>query len=382
MAWNEPGRGQDPWGGRRKDAGPPDLDELVRDLQRRLGGLFGGGGGGKGGDGQGASALVLGGVLLVLVWGLFGFYQVDAKERGVVQRFGRFTEITQPGLRWRLPSPIESVTKVDVEGIRSAPLKTQMLTNDENLVRIDLTVQYQVVDPVAFLFNVRDPEVTVMEVAESAIREVTGRTAIDAVLGTESAEGTVATGGREQLVADVSTLIQDTLDAYKVGVAVRSVNIQQALPPDSVQPAFDDVTKAREDRQRLIAEAQAYANDVVPRARGQAARALQEAQGYRDRKVAEASGDASRFTSLLREYQAAPGVTRERLYIETMQQVLGSTAKIVVDSDKGGNMMYLPLDELLKDLRRGGGATANIANTPVTADPDAGRDAARSRGGR
>jgi membrane protease subunit HflK len=380
MAWNEPGKGQDPWGGRRNDAGPPDLDQLVKDLQRRLGGLFGGSGG-RGGDAAGGSVLALGAVLVLLVWGLFGFYQVDAKERGVVQRFGLYTETTEPGLRWRLPWPIESVTKIDVEGIRSAPLKTQMLTNDENLVRIDLTVQYQVIDPVAFLFNVRDPEVTVMEVAESAIREVTGRTGIDAVLGTESAEGVVAGGGREQLVADVASLIQETLDTYKVGVAVRSVNIQQALPPDSVQPAFDDVTKAREDRQRLIAEAQAYANDVVPRARGQAARALQEAQGYRDRKIAEASGDTARFVALLKEYQAAPGVTRERLYIETMQQVLGSTAKVIVDTDKGNNMMYLPLEELIRDMKRSGPVATNNA-PPVTPEAEAARDAARNRGGR
>jgi membrane protease subunit HflK len=380
MAWNEPGRGQDPWGGRRKDAGPPDLDELVRNLQRKLSGLFGGGGGRSG---NGGSATFLMGVLAILVWCLFGFYQVDAKERGVVQRFGRYVEPpTEPGLRWHLPWPIETVTKVDVEGIRSASLKTQMLTNDENLVRVELTVQYRVAEPVAFLFNVRDPETTVVEVSESAIREVVGRTGIDELLGTEAVAGAVAPVGRDQLVVDFTARLQDTLRAYQTGIEVSSVNVQQPLPPEPVQAAFDDVTKAREDRQRLIAEAQAYANDVVPRARGQAARALQEAQGYRERVVAEANGESSRFLALLKEYQNAPGVTRERLYLETMQQVLGNTAKIVIDSEKGGNMMYLPLDELLKDVRRGGANAPSATAQPAQPDPDAAREAARTRGGR
>ena len=360
MAWNEPGGGnnKDPWGG-RGDQGPPDLDEVVKKMQDKLGGLFGGGrkGGGGTSRGGGGPAFAGFGVILgivALVWLASGIYIVDAGKQGVVMRFGAFSQVTPPGPHWRIPYPIEQVEIVDVEqrrfveiGYRSGaagqavvavPREALMLTEDENIVNIQLAVQYQVSDPKKYLFDVRDPDAVLKQVAESVIREVVGKSEMDFVLKE----------GRAQVVGDIKTLMQKTLETYKAGLLVSDVNLQDAQPPEEVQAAFSDAIRAREDKERLKNEAEAYANDVIPRARGAAARKIQEANGYKESLIAKAEGEASRFTQLLSEYRKAPEVTRKRLYLETMESVLGKTGKVVVDSDSTGNLMYLPLDQLLK----------------------------------
>jgi modulator of FtsH protease HflK len=361
MAWNEPGGGsnKDPWGG-RGDQGPPDLDEVVKKMQDKLGGLFGGGrkGGGGGGKRSGGGPAFAGFGLIVvivaLVWLGSGIYIVDAGKQGVVMRFGAFSEVTPPGPHWHIPYPIEQVEIVDVEqrrfveiGYRSGaagqavvavPREALMLTEDENIVNVQLAVQYQVSDPKMYLFNVRDPDGVLKKVAESALREVIGKSEMDFVLGT----------GRAQVVNDTKALMQKTLETYKAGLLVSDVNLQDAQPPEEVQAAFSDAIKAREDKERLKNEAEAYANDVVPRARGAGARKIQEADGYKEALIAKAEGEASRFTQLLGEYSKAPEVTRKRLYLETMEAVLGKTGKVVMDSGTASNLMYLPLDQLLK----------------------------------
>jgi membrane protease subunit HflK len=359
MAWNEPGGGnnKDPWGG-RGDQGPPDLDEVVKKMQDKLGGLFGGGrkGGGTTRGGGGPAFAGFGVILAIvaLVWLASGIYIVDAGKQGVVMRFGAFSQVTPPGPHWRIPYPVEQVEVVDVEqrrfveiGYRSGaagqagvavPREALMLTEDENIVNIQLAVQYQVSDPQRYLFDVRDPDAVLKQVAESAVREVIGKSKMDFVLGE----------GRAQVVSETKVLMQKTLESYKAGLLVSDVNLQDAQPPEEVQAAFSDAIKSREDKERLKNEAQAYANDVVPRARGAAARQIQEANGYTEALIAKAEGEASRFTQLLGEYQKAPEVTRKRLYLETMELVLGKTSKVVVDSNNANNLMYLPLDQLLK----------------------------------
>ncbi len=360
MAWNEPGggRNQDPWGG-RGDQGPPDLDEVLRRLQRRLGGLFGGRGGHSGGGrGPGAQASGMGAGIIVVVLALFwffsGIYIIDQGKRGVVLRFGRFTEVTMPGPHWHIPYPVERVYKVDVGqqrfveiGYRSAhgrtsgavavPKEALMLTADENIVAVQIAVQYQVKDPQAYLFNVRDPAATLKQVTESALREVIGKSKMDFVL----------TEGRSEIVARTRALVQKILDQYHTGLYVTSVNLQDAQPPEQVQAAFHDAIKAREDEARLKNEAEAYANDVIPRARGAAARKRAEANGYKEAVIARAQGDAARFEQLLAEYRKAPEVTRKRLYLETMEAILSDTSKVMLDLKQGSNLVYLPLDRLL-----------------------------------
>jgi len=358
MAWNEPGGGnnKDPWGG-RGDQGPPDLDEVVRKMQDKLGGLFGGrrgGGGGGGGARAGFTGFGLVAGIVLVVWLFSGIYIVDAGKRGVVLRFGAFTEATMPGPHWHIPYPVEQVEIVDVEqrrfievGYRSGgggqsavtvPREALMLTQDETIVNIQLAVQYQVDDPRLYLFNVRDPDAVLKQTAESALREVVGKSKMDFVLQE----------GRAEVVNRTKTLMQEILNAYNSGLLVSDVNLQDAQPPEEVQGAFSDAIKAREDKERLKNEAEAYANEVIPKARGTAARQVQEAEGYRDSLIAKAEGEASRFTKLLSEYKKAPEVTRKRLYLETMESVMGRTGKVVVDSQGTGNLMYLPLDELLK----------------------------------
>jgi membrane protease subunit HflK len=360
MAWNEPGGGnnKDPWGG-RGDQGPPDLDEVVKKMQDKLGGLFGGGGRKGGGSARGGSGPAFAGIGLILgivalVWLASGIYIVDAGKQGVVMRFGAFSQVTPPGPHWRIPYPVEQVEIVDVEqrrfveiGYRSGaagqanvavPREALMLTEDENIVNIQLAVQYQVSDPQRYLFEVRDPDAVLKQVAESAIREVIGKSKMDFVLGE----------GRAQVVSETKVLMQKTLESYKAGLLVSDVNLQDAQPPEEVQAAFSDAIKSREDKERLKNEAEAYANDVVPRARGAAARQIQEANGYKEALIAKAEGEASRFTQMLGEYQKAPEVTRKRLYLETMESVLGKNSKVLVDSDNANNLMYLPIDQLLK----------------------------------
>jgi modulator of FtsH protease HflK len=342
MAWNDPGRNRSPWGN-RPDRGAADLDEALRNLQRRLTGLFGGrgagggnvegGGGGMGMRGFGAGTIAL---VLVAIWAATGLYKVDAAERAVVTRFGQYVGTTEPGLRWHLPWPIEARQIVNVESIEGFSNQTRMLTSDENLVDINIAVQYRRAEARPFAFNVRDPEGTLGEVSESAIREIVGRSRLDFVLEE----------GRQEIAALTKELIQRTLDSYQTGIEVTSVNLQGVAVPDQVSSAQRDAIKAREDKERLGLEAQAYANDILPKAKGSAARQMEDAQAYKARIVADAEGEAQRFVKLLQAYERAPGVTRQRLYFETLEEVLGNTNKVLVDTEGTGNMIYLPLDKL------------------------------------
>jgi membrane protease subunit HflK len=340
MAWNDPGRNRSPWGN-RPDRGAADLDEALRNLQRRLSGIFGGGGGG--GDAGGGGGGVMRGfgagtVVLVLlaVWAATGLYKVDAAERAVVTRFGKYIATTEPGLRWHIPWPVEARQIINVESVEGFSDQTRMLTSDENLVDINIAVQYRRAEAKAYAFNVRDPESTLGAVSESAIREVVGRSRLESVLEE----------GRQEIAARTKELIQRTLDSYGTGIEVTSVNLQGVAVPDQVANAQRDAIKAREDKERLSLEAQAYSNDILPKARGSAARQLEDAQAYRARSIADAEGEAERFTKLLAAYQRAPAVTRKRLYYETIEEVLGNTNKVLVDTKGTGNMIYLPLDKL------------------------------------
>lgn len=394
MAWNEPGGSKDPWGGRGGDQGPPDLDEIVRKMQAKMGGLFGARkGGGPRSTGNGGGFLSLGVIVVVavVVWLLFGFYIVDEGRRGVELRFGQFSQSTMPGLHWHAPYPIESVELVDVEqrrfievgyrssgglgtsGQQTVPREALMLTQDENIVDIRVAVQYQVKDARDYLFNVRDPDATLKQVTESAIREVIGKSKMDFVL----------TEGRAEVAMQAKSLIQSNLDQYQAGLLVTTVNLQDAQPPEEVQDAFVDAIKAREDEQRQKQEAQAYSNDIIPKARGAAARLLEEAAGYQLSVIARAEGEASRFSQMLTEYTKAPEVTRKRLYLDTMEEVLANSSKVTVDVSKGNNLLYLPLDQMLK----GAAATAPRAFTgnvddkssATTSTPASRTDSRRSR---
>ncbi len=345
MAWNEPGGGggRDPWGG-RGDQGPPDLDEVFRRLSQRLGGLFGGRrGGARAGGGRGGGLWLVG--VAVAVWLLSGIYIVGPAERGVVLRFGKYVGTTMPGPHWHWPYPIERVEKVDVDRIRQAEHKALMLTRDENIVDVDVGVQYRVQDPKAYLFHVRNPELTVVQAVESAIREVVGKSEMDFVL----------TEGRTEVAARTQRLAQAILDRYGTGVQLTKVNLKDAQPPEEVQAAFADAIKAREDEQRYKNEAEAYANEIIPKARGRAARQIEDANAYKAEVVARAKGETARFLALLREYQRAPRVTRERLYIDAMEHVFGNATKVVVDVERGSPLLYIPLDRL---MGKAGGAAA------------------------
>ena len=370
MAWNEPGGNpgkRNPWGSNKPEQGPPDLDEVIRNLQRRLSALFGGGTGGRGtGGGAPGRSFGLGTIVLALatIWAFTGLYRVDAAERGIILRFGRHVDTTLPGLHWHMPWPIETKQIVNTAAIQSFTEQTRMLTSDENLVDINMEVQFRSANALDFAFNVYKPEDTLKEVSESAIREVIGRSRLDSVL--ES--------GRLDIVVRTQELIQRTLDAYKTGLEVTAVNLQDVRVPNEVAPAQADAIKAREDREGKSLAAQAYSNDLVPRARGFAARQVLDAQAYKAKKVADAEGEADRFSKLLAEYERAPGVTRERLYIETIERVLRSSRKVLLDTKgDGGNLVYLPIDTLLEQGRRvqraEPEATVTIEGTTTTA-PD------------
>jgi membrane protease subunit HflK len=345
MPWNDPGKNENPWQ-RKPEKGPPDLDEVVRNLQKRLKSLFGGGpsgprpvgGGPAGGDPKRGLNFGYIGLIALALWGLTGIYQNDAAERAVITRFGKYVGTTQPGLRWHLPWPIEQKLVVNVAEFRSFEDRTRMLTQDEALVGINLAVQYRRVDPVLFAFSVRDPEATLQEVSESAIREVIGQSKLEFVLEK----------GRQEISAKTKELIQRTIASYKTGIEIISVNLQDVIVPEQVAPAQKDAIKAREDRDRANLAAQTYSNDIVPRARGLAAAQLEGARAYRERVVAEADGESVRFAALAAEYKRAPEVTRQRLYLETMEEVLGSSSKVIVDTKGTGNMIYLPLDKLME----------------------------------
>jgi len=387
MAWNDPGRNRNPWGN-RPDKGAADLDEALRNLQRKLSGMFGGGrSGGDGGDrdaggGAGMRGFGVGTVALVLiaVWAATGLYKVDAAERAVVTRFGQYVATTEPGLRWHMPWPIETRQIVNVESVEGFSDQTRMLTSDENLVDINIAVQYRRAEPVAYAFNVREPEATLGEVSESAIREIVGRSTLDFVLEQ----------GRQEITAKTRELIQRTLDSYKTGIEVTTVNLQGVSVPEQVQTSQRDAIKAREDKERLALEAQAYANDILPKAKGSAARQMEDSQAYKARIVADAEGEASRFVKLLDAYERAPGVTRQRLYYETMEEVLGNTNKVLVDTKGTGNMIYLPLDKLLErraptltlDEQRQVPATAPPRAATPAEEPAATVESRRERGSR
>jgi membrane protease subunit HflK len=363
----------DPQWGNRNSGGPPDLEELMRKLNAKVAGLMGG----KGGEGKsgGTSGQGFGGgigliaVIVALIWVGSGFYIVDASQRGVVLRFGKFVEATQPGPRWHLPFPVETVEVVNLSQVRTVEVgyrenvknkmlkESLMLTDDENIIDIQFAVQYFLKDPADYLFNNRMPDENVRQAAETAIREVVGKSKMDFVLYE----------GREQVAASATKLMQDILDRYKSGIVVSKLTMQNAQPPEQVQAAFDDAVKAGQDRERQKNEGQAYANDVVPRARGTAARLLQEAEGYKQSVIANAEGDASRFRQILVEYEKAPAVTRERMFLDMQQQVLSNVSKVLVDQKNGNSLLYLPLDKLVESTR--GPAAAGEAAVAAPAAP-------------
>lgn len=348
MAWNESGNGKDPW--KRDGEEPIELDKIVQEWQRRFRGLFGGGGGGGGSGPGGAGGFVLV-VLLLVAWGLTGFYRVDEAERGIVQHFGAYKETTLPGLHWHWPYPIETAQLVNTIAISNYAYRTEMLTADEQYVFVDMVVQYRRTDPVKYSFEVVEPDQTLQDVTESALREVVGTTMLDVLV----------TGRRDEIASRTREVLQATIDIYGAGITVTSVSLETVNYPQAVQSAVDDAQKARNDSERFGLEADAYANDVVPRARGDAVRVLEDARGYRDRVVADAQGEAARFEALLTEYQKAPRVTRDRLYIEAIEEVYGNSAKVIVDSEGSGNLMYLPLDQIMKQEGRSGAGESNRA---------------------
>ena len=343
-----------------QNEGPPDLDEILKKLQQKIAGLLGmrprpAGASGGGGNMPGMGVAVGGGMifiilLIVAVWLMSGFYIVEEGRRGVVLRLGKYLETTMPGPRWHIPYPIESVEVVNVSGVRTVevgyrgnpknkqPQEALMLTDDENIVDVQFAIQYTLKSPEDFLFNNRNPEDNVLQAAETSIREVVGKSKMDFVLNQ----------GRSEVASRVKVLMQQILDRYKTGINITTVNLQNVQAPEQVQAAFEDVVRAGQDRERFKNEGQAYANDVVPKAGGVAARLIEEANGYRQSVINTAQGDASRFRQVLTEYEKAPQVTRERIYLETMQQVMGSTSKVIVDQKGGQNLLYLPLNELMR----------------------------------
>ncbi len=364
------------WGNKNNNGGPPDLEELLRKLKARLATLMGDkGNSGKGGSNGPVMPKLSGGgvgllaVIAGLIWVGSGFYIVDASQRGVVLRFGKMVETTQPGPRWHLPYPLETVELVNLSQVRTVEVgyrdnvknkmakESLMLTDDENIIDIQFAVQYFLRDPGEYLFNNRNPDENVRQAAETAIREVVGKNKMDFVLYE----------GREAVAASATKLIQDILDRYKSGIVISKLTMQNAQPPEQVQAAFDDAVKAGQDRERQKNEGQAYANDVVPRAKGTAARLIQESEGYKQSVIANAEGDASRFKQILTEYEKAPAVTRDRMYLDMMSQVMGNISKVMVDQKNGNSLLYLPLDKLIESSRSTGAAV----DVPVVTKPDA-----------
>ena len=336
MAWNEPGGNQnDPWKNRNgRDQGPPDLDDVFRNLFSK----FNKGSGGKAGpSGMGKVGTLVGLLLAVVVWFVSGFYTIREAELGVVLRFGEYYQQVEPGLRWK-PTFIDRVIPVDVQSIRDQASSGSMLTEDENVVRVQMEVQYRVVDPYRWIFSVVDPQSSLSQALDSAIRYVVGHSKMDDVL----------TDGREVTRQRVWEELQGILEPYNIGVAIIDINFRDARPPEEVKDAFDDAIAAQEDEQRFIREAEAYAREIEPRARGQVNRMNEEALAYKEQVLLEAQGEVARFNELLPQYTRAPQVTRERIYLETMEAVMSNTSKILIDNEGGNSMMYLPLDKMLE----------------------------------
>jgi len=368
MAWNEPGGGNqhDPWSGGGRggsggggkgggNQGPPDLDEALKKFQDKLnnmlggrGGKRGGSGGGKGGGSKPRNPFTLPGLLVVValaIWAASGFYLVDQSERGVVLRFGEFQEVVTPGLQWN-PPLVDDVRMVNVTRVRSVTQTQSMLTQDENIVSVEISAQFQVADPRNYVLNVRNPELSLENALDSALRHVVG--------GTDMID--ILTSGREILGSSVASRLQSYLDNYGTGILLQTLNVESTAPPDAVQDAFDDVIRAREDRQRTINQGIAYANAIIPEAQGQAQRLVEQGQGYRESVVAEAEGQASRFNALLGQYEQSPSIMRERLYLDALSEVFGNTAKVMVDVSENSPLMVLPLDRLNSAGTAGGAA--------------------------
>ncbi len=389
MAWNEPGgNDNDPWGNRNNSGGggnnsggPPDLDEVFKNLKKRFNSLFGGQGGSgngslSGSSGGGMPGGKIGGyglmalaVIGLMLWIASGIYIVEPAQAGVVTRFGAHTKTTNPGIHWHMPWPIENVERVDVELVRSAKMNQQItLTQDENLVKITLSVQYIIKNAEDYLFKVSRPDTTLEQVVESAVRAAIGQANMEAILTTaaipEAEEGDdkieTEVVDTDALQKTVLVSVQSILDEYETGLEITAVSLEEAQPPDEVQAAFSDAIKAREDKERIISQAEAYQNEILPIARGDAERIIQEAEGYKTRVEQSALGESRRFLSLLAEFEKAPEVTRERLYIEAMESVLSNTSKVLVDSNEGNSLMYLPIDKL---INQGGNNNQGISGS-------------------
>ncbi|WP_086981616.1 FtsH protease activity modulator HflK [Vibrio aphrogenes] len=353
MAWNEPGnnndnngRDNDPWGNKNnrggREQGPPDLDEVFNKLSQKLGGKFGKKGG-KGPSLGGGSAIGFGAIVIIaiLIWVFSGFYTIGEAERGVVLRLGKYERIVDPGLNWR-PRFIDEVTPVNVQAIRSLRASGLMLTKDENVVTVEMGVQYRVSDPYKYLYRVTDADDSLRQATDSALRAVIGDSLMDSIL----------TSGRQAIRQETEKTLNQIIDKYDMGLTVVDVNFQSSRPPEQVKDAFDDAIAAREDEERFIREAEAYKNEILPKATGRAERLKKEAQGYTERTVNEALGQVAQFEKLLPEYNAAPKVTRDRLYLDSMEKIYSHSSKVLIDSESSGNMLYLPIDKLISDSQR------------------------------
>ncbi|MDG1446701.1 MAG: FtsH protease activity modulator HflK [Porticoccaceae bacterium] len=343
MAWNEPGGGKDPWGGNRSNEGPPDIDEAIKKLKETFSAFGGGSGSGSGAGGSGKSLLPIGLLVIAIIWGLLGVYQVDEKEQALVLRLGKYHDTLNAGLKWN-PPLIDKVIIVRVTEERQYSARGLMLTQDENIVEISLTVQYNIANARDFVLNIKEPETSLKQATDSALRHVVGSTGLDGVIST----------GREQVAVGTAQRLQDLLNIYGSGINVVTINIEEARPPTEVKAAYDDVIKAREDLERLVNEAQAYSNGIIPEARGEAQRLREEANGYKSQVVSKSEGEANRFIKLLTEYKKAPQVTRERLYLDAIEEVMTNSSKVLVDTEGGNNMLYLPLDKIIQQGSSGG----------------------------
>lgn len=363
MAWNEPGNNKDndPWKNRGQDQGPPDLDELFKDLGNRFNGLFGGKKGStRGGKPQSTFGVALIAIVALVIWAVSGIYTVKEAERGVVLTFGQYDSLKEPGIQWKATF-IQDVIPVNVQSVRTLQTSGFMLTEDENVVRVEMEVQYRVVDPKQYLFSTPDPDASLRQAMDSALRLVIGHSRMDDIL----------TSGREIVRQKTWNELDGVIAPYNLGLAIVDVNFKDARPPEEVKDAFDDAIAAQEDEVRYVNEARAYASEVEPRARGQVNRMVQEATAYKQEKILNSQGQVAKFEQLLPEFNAAPQVTRQRLYLETMEQVLSSTSKVLVDTQGSGNMMYLPLDKIMQQQ------TINVPNnislpmnqTPVSSSP-------------